>query len=185
LLQAMRVRPSRTPYLFALVAAFAWIGGVGALVWWRAGADVQGFAQTLSPLEIATLASLVVAPVLLFLLAAMLSVRSQEMKLVARAVGEVAIRLAQPDQYATDAVMNVSRAVRREVAAVGDGLERASPGPASSRRSYAERSPRWSAPIRTTRCEFVRSWTSSCRSAKRSSATRNACGARSRARMTA
>ena len=55
----------------------------------------------------------------------MLTVRSQEMKLVARAVGEVAMRLAQPENFSTDAVLSVSQAVRREVAAVGDGVERA------------------------------------------------------------
>ena len=55
----------------------------------------------------------------------MLAVRSQEMKLVARAVGEVAMRLAQPENFSTDAVLSVSQAVRREVAAVGDGVERA------------------------------------------------------------
>jgi hypothetical protein len=63
--------------------------------------------------------------VVLFFVAAMLAVRSQEMRLVARAVGEVAVRLAQPETFSSDAVMSVSQAVRREVAAVGDGIERA------------------------------------------------------------
>ena len=47
------------------------------------------------------------------------------MKLVARAVGDVAMRLTQPEIFSTDAVLTVSQAVRREVAAVGDGIERA------------------------------------------------------------
>ena len=68
---------------------------------------------------------MLIAPLFLFFIAAMLAVRSQEMKLVARAVGEVAVRLAQPESFSTDAVLSVSQAVRREVAAVGDGVERA------------------------------------------------------------
>ena len=55
----------------------------------------------------------------------MLAVRAQEMRLVARAVGEVAIRLAEPENFSTDAVLTMSQTVRREVAAVGDGVERA------------------------------------------------------------
>ena len=55
----------------------------------------------------------------------MLAVRSLEMRHVARAVGEVAVRLAQPESFSTDAVASVSQAVRREIAAVGDGIERA------------------------------------------------------------
>ena len=59
------------------------------------------------------------------MIAAMLAVRAQEMRLVARAVGEVAVRLAEPESFSTDAVLTMSQTVRREVAAVGDGVERA------------------------------------------------------------
>ena len=64
-------------------------------------------------------------PVMFFFTAAVIFIRSQEMKLVARSMGEVAMRLAEPESFSTDAVLTVSQAVRREVAAVGDGIERA------------------------------------------------------------
>src|SRR5690606_26529771 len=51
--------------------------------------------------------------------------RSQEMRIVARQITEVATRLSEPENIATDAVINVSQAIRREVASVGDGIERA------------------------------------------------------------
>ena len=70
-------------------------------------------------------ATALVGPVVLFAIMGMLAVRAQEMRLVARAVGEVAIRLAEPENFSTDAVLTMSQTVRREVAAVGDGVERA------------------------------------------------------------
>ena len=51
--------------------------------------------------------------------------RTQEMRIVARSITEVVARLSEPENIATDAVVNVSQAIRREVAAVGDGIERA------------------------------------------------------------
>ena len=51
--------------------------------------------------------------------------RTQEMRIVARSITDVAQRLSEPENIATDAVVNVSQAIRREVAAVGDGIERA------------------------------------------------------------
>src|SRR6185503_2484015 len=51
--------------------------------------------------------------------------RTQELKIVARSITDVAQRLSEPEDIATDAVVNVSQAIRREVAAVGDGIERA------------------------------------------------------------
>ena len=40
-------------------------------------------------------------------------------------MADVALRLSEPANVSTDAVVTVSQAVRREVAAVGDGVERA------------------------------------------------------------
>ena len=51
--------------------------------------------------------------------------RSQEMRIVSRSITDLASRLSEPENIATDAVVNVSQAIRREVAAVGDGIERA------------------------------------------------------------
>ena len=51
--------------------------------------------------------------------------RSQEMRIVSRQITDLASRLSEPENIATDAVVNVSQAIRREVAAVGDGIERA------------------------------------------------------------
>src|SRR3954467_14580944 len=125
LLQALRTRPSRLPYALAGAASVAWLAGVYYLLSSSAAGDLRTYLGGLSPLEVATAATVTIAPIVLFFIAAMMTVRSFEMRLVGRAVGEVALRLSQPGDFASEAVLNVSRIVRREVAAVGDGLERA------------------------------------------------------------
>src|SRR5919107_968929 len=106
LLQALQARASRTPYVLAALAAIAW-------------------RATFTPVQLAVGGIALLGPMLFFVIAAMMTVRAHEMRLVARAVGEVAIRLSEPEGMSTDAVLTVSQAVRREVAAVGDGVERA------------------------------------------------------------
>ena len=51
--------------------------------------------------------------------------RGQEMRIVSRTMTEVALRLAEPENIAKESVVTVSQAIRREVAAMGDGIERA------------------------------------------------------------
>ena len=50
--------------------------------------------------------------------------RAQDMRLAAQSMTEVAFRLAEPESLAQDRVMMVGQAVRREVAAMGEGIER-------------------------------------------------------------
>jgi hypothetical protein len=123
--QTLRVRPSRTPYVIAAVAGALWITGLFALAWSQSAGDLRGFFHGLTAIQGAVAATALVGPAVLFAIMAMLAVRAQEMRLVARAVGEVAIRLAEPENFSTDAVLTMSQTVRREVAAVGDGVERA------------------------------------------------------------
>ncbi|MFD1355628.1 hypothetical protein ACFQ4I_23630, partial [Methylorubrum suomiense] len=123
--QTLRVRPSRKPYIVAGIASLLWLGGLVALAWNQSGGDLKAFVTGLTALQGAVVATAIAGPIVLFLITAMLAVRAHEMRLVARAVGEVAIRLAEPESFSTDAVLTMSQTVRREVAAVGDGVERA------------------------------------------------------------
>ena len=50
--------------------------------------------------------------------------RAQEMRIAAQSMTEVAFRLAEPENLAQDRIMMVGQAVRREVAAMGEGIER-------------------------------------------------------------
>ena len=71
------------------------------------------------------LAALFFAPVLLFYFLASLAWRGQEMRMIAQAMAQVAIRFSEPEGAASDSMVTVGQAIRREVAAMGDGVERA------------------------------------------------------------
>src|SRR5262249_28017593 len=51
--------------------------------------------------------------------------RSQELRFVTQSMAEVAMRLAEPETVARESIVTVGQAIRREVAAMGDGIERA------------------------------------------------------------
>src|SRR3977135_3723690 len=51
--------------------------------------------------------------------------RGQEMRLAARSMTEVAVRLAEPETIAAGQMVTLSQAIRREFASMGDGIERA------------------------------------------------------------
>ena len=66
-----------------------------------------------------------IGPVIFFVSMGLVLRRSQEMRLTARSMAEAAIRLAEPETFATEHVVTLSQAIRREVASMGDGIERA------------------------------------------------------------
>src|SRR3954453_17047748 len=71
------------------------------------------------------LAGFVLAPIVFFYVMAYLMWRSQEMRLIAQSMASVALKLSEPEEVARDSVVTVGQAIRREVAAMGDGVERA------------------------------------------------------------
>jgi hypothetical protein len=71
------------------------------------------------------LGALFVLPVFFFYALAHMVTRSQELRLIAQSMAEVAIRLAEPESVARESIVSVGQAIRREVAAMGDGVERA------------------------------------------------------------
>ncbi len=66
-----------------------------------------------------------IAPVGFFFAIAHMIARSQEMRVLTQSMSEVAIRLSEPDGVARESLVTVGQAIRREVAAMGDGVERA------------------------------------------------------------
>jgi hypothetical protein len=73
-LQALKVRPSRSAYLPALLASAVWLGGLFFLVASQAGGSVAAYLSGLGAIQQATLAAVAIVPVVLFLVAAMLAV---------------------------------------------------------------------------------------------------------------
>ena len=64
-------------------------------------------------------------PIIFFFGVAHMAWRAQELRLIAQSMAKVAMRLAEPESVARDSIVTVGQAIRREVAAMGDGVERA------------------------------------------------------------
>jgi hypothetical protein len=64
-------------------------------------------------------------PMILFFGFAALARRLHELRLSARSITQVALRLAEPETVAGENVASLSQAIRREIATMGDGIERA------------------------------------------------------------
>ncbi len=127
MLQALHQRPaSRAPFVLATIATIAWIAGAVALAF-MFRPELQGLFQTPRTGAAVAIGAVVavILPVIVFYVLAHLMRRSQEMRAVAESMAEVALRLAQPETLASESVMSVGQAIRREVAAMGDGVERA------------------------------------------------------------
>ena len=125
ILQALQRRPSRTPYLVAAAFSAAWIVCALGLVYGYEGV-LQAFAKSGGTVPLVLgLAGALFAPVVFFFVLAHMLARSQELRMIAQSMAAVAVRLAEPESVAGDSIVSVGQAIRREVAAMGDGVERA------------------------------------------------------------
>jgi hypothetical protein len=133
ILQSLQRRPSRAPFVAAGLFSVAWVvtGAVIALAYF--GTDVgrvlgQGGGAPLFFIMLAAIGM----PVLLAFVLAHLLWRAQELRVIGRSMADVVMRLAEPETIASESVVTVGQAIRREVAAIrrevaamGDGVERA------------------------------------------------------------
>ncbi len=128
LIHSIQATPSKTPYLTAAITSVAWLFIGGLLGWLLVGQsldDFSGYKSVLASSSFYILAASVLVPIALFWFIAQLVVRSQEMKLMASAMTEVAIRLAEPDKMAEQRVASVGQTIRRQVSAMDDAISRA------------------------------------------------------------
>src|SRR5208282_5365047 len=105
---------ARSSYFVATVFSCAWVSGCFALSW----AYLSDLSAALGPGHSPT-------AILIGLGVAHMAWRSQELRLIAQSMARVAMRLAEPESVARDSIVTVGQAIRREVAAMGDGVERA------------------------------------------------------------
>jgi Apolipoprotein A1/A4/E domain len=120
ILQALQYRPSRKPYVFACLASAAWLVSFSYIVM---GMERAGEAFTHAMLMQYGLIAGV--PCVFFFIIAALARRMDEMRVTARSMTEIVIRLAEPETFATEQVVTLSQAIRREVSSMGDSIERA------------------------------------------------------------
>jgi hypothetical protein len=125
ILQALQAGPSSRPYALAALGSAVWGGGLTVVAASRLEWSWEAMRMALASAEGLAFAVGIGVPAAAMFVVASLARRSQEMKVVAQSMTRVVIRLAEPEVAATDAVVGLSQAIRREVAAMGDGIERA------------------------------------------------------------
>ncbi len=128
LIYALQQRPSRSPFLIALIASAVWFV-LGLAVSWavfQKTIDVSGSTADMlaNPAIVAVIATVIV-PIALFWFLAILVWRAQELRLMSSAMTEVAVRLAELDRMAEQSVASLGQTVRRQVAAMNDAISRA------------------------------------------------------------
>ncbi|MFY9641900.1 MAG: hypothetical protein ACLPJW_18985 [Rhodomicrobium sp.] len=128
LIYALQQRPSRSPFLIALIASAVWFV-LGLAVSWavfQKTLDVSGSTADMiaNPAIVAVIATVII-PIALFWFLAILVWRAQELRLMSSAMTEVAVRLAEPDRMAEQSVASLGQTVRRQVAAMNDAISRA------------------------------------------------------------
>ena len=126
ILQALQRRPARSSYFVAAVFSGVWIiGCLGlALAYFSDLHTALGTGR--SPLALVIgLGAAALLPIIFFFGVAHMAWRAQELRLIAQSMARVAMRLAEPEGVARDSIVTVGQAIRREVAAMGDGVERA------------------------------------------------------------
>jgi hypothetical protein len=126
ILRTLQRRPARTSYLIATVFTGLWVLA-GLVLGWMYVPEVQSALGPtgLSAPVLIMLAAVFFVPIIFFYVLAHIAWRAQELRLITQSMAEVAMRLAEPETVARESIVTVGQAIRREVAAMGDGVERA------------------------------------------------------------
>lgn len=120
LIFSLQQKPSNTPFVMAAVASVVWFVIGGFLSYGLLTSE----SLSTTPSMLAS-AMAIIVPIALFWFLAQLVWRAQELRLMASAMTEVAVRLAEPDKLAEQSVASLGQVIRRQVAAMNDGISRA------------------------------------------------------------
>ena len=121
-------KPSAAPLWIAAILSIVWLAITGFAAFSQyntlvaQGQDLAGIATTL---DFVSAVAVTLLPVLGFFAVAILVRRAQDLRIAAASMTSAAVRLAEPETTAADKIATVGQAVRREVTALADGLERA------------------------------------------------------------
>ncbi len=128
LIYSIQQKPSSKVFLLTFILSLAWLAACGyygyqnILPTLGENFELASFFKSSTLLTFAAITFLPLLPLWAF---AILVRRSQEMRHAANSMTEAAIQLLQPENVASNSVATVGRAIRREVTAMGDGVERA------------------------------------------------------------
>ena len=128
ILASLHRTPSRFPQLIALALSAVWAVGGYYFLQARYAEQLAAAPHSGAIYQQSFFLPIVAAialPILGFFVFAALIRRSQEMRYVAAAMTEITMRFAEPEGVSSDAFVSIGQAIRREIAALGDGVERA------------------------------------------------------------
>src|SRR5215470_4805841 len=126
ILGTLQRRPAHTSYVTATVFAGLWVLA-GLVLGWMYLPELQsalGPTGLAAPV-LAMLGIVFFVPIIFFYVLAHMAWRSKELRLITQSMAEVAMRMAEPETVARESIVTVGQAIRREVTAMGDGVERA------------------------------------------------------------
>ncbi|OKP64792.1 kinesin, partial [Ensifer adhaerens] len=127
MLRALDVRSNRAAIRVAALVSVIWaVAGLGVanLLYGPQIWQIRSLSDLAATPGAVGVAIGIVLPIMLFFSFAIMIARAQELRNAARSMAEVALRLAEPETAAADRVMTVGQAVRREVSAMNEGIER-------------------------------------------------------------
>jgi hypothetical protein len=166
-LRNLNRRLPRTIYWLTAIVSLAWLAGMGAFLYSYYGPTLTEFANLrrfVATPSGAVSAIALVLPVVMFWAFAIMVRRAQEMRIAAQTMAEAAFRLVEPESLGQERVMTVGQAVRREVAAMSEGIERT-----------LARAAELETPIPTTKCASAPWWKNSAMNAIQSFPTQTGC----------
>src|SRR5690606_17921328 len=127
MLKALEGGSMRASIRNACIISVLWaVAGVGLahLIYGSQLWQVGSIAGLLAMPGIVAILIGIVVPVMLFFAFAIMMARAQDLRNAARSMAEVALRLSEPETIASERIMSVGQAVRREVSAMNEGIER-------------------------------------------------------------
>lgn len=128
LIYALEQKPSNRPFVFAAIASAVWgLAGLSfatVMTWQELSTGATLLSILARPSFFLALTAIVV-PISILWFLALLSWRTEELRLRSSTMAEVAVRLAEPDRMAEQSVASLGQAVRRQVAFMNDAVSRA------------------------------------------------------------
>ncbi|MDR3471926.1 MAG: hypothetical protein P4M09_09590 [Devosia sp.] len=125
ILYGLQSKASPQPTYIAIGLSVVWVVAVILAEVVRLRSVDEGAPLFTNSLELVAFLAILVLPIAAFFAIATLVRRAQELRIAASSITQAAVRLAEPETTASEKVASVGQAVRREVNALGDGLERA------------------------------------------------------------
>lgn len=122
--QALNIAPNHSIMALTIVSMAFWAICWTFYIYFNKSDIVDPSGALLSPKLVLALGALI-GPIAFLFITGLMARRAHEMRLIANSMTEVAIRLIEPETIATEQVVSLSQAIRREAASMGDGIERA------------------------------------------------------------